>query len=82
MIEDLHKQWEERFQNQEKKFQAMMAEMQEKYQNAASGSSYASQPTPLHYSPRHYTHPPPTQPQANVVDLINFDRPPQQVQVI
>ena len=60
----------------------MMAEMQAKYQNAASGSSYASQPTPPHHSPRHCTPPPPTQPQPNVVDPMVFDRPLQQVQVI
>ena len=59
-----------------------MTEMQAKYQNAASGSSYASQPTSPHYSSRPCTPPPPTQPQANVVDLMVFDRPPQQVQVI
>ena len=54
----------------------MMAKMQAKYQNAASGSSYASQPTPPHHSPRHCTPPPPTRPQANVIDSMFFDRPP------
>ena len=59
-----------------------MAEMQAKYQNVASGSSYVSKPTPPHHSPRHCTTPPPTQPQANVVDHMIFDRPPQQARVI
>ena len=58
----------------------MMAEMQAKHQNAQSGSSYASQPTPPHctplphHSPPHCTLPSPTQSQPSVV--------PQQVQVI
>ena len=52
----------------------MMVEMQAKYQNAASGSSYASQPTPPHHSPPYCTPLLPTQPQPNVA--------PQQVYVI
>ena len=54
VIEDLHKQWEERFQNQEKKSQEMMTEMYAKYQNATSGLSYASQSTPPNHSPRRH----------------------------
>ena len=62
VIEDLQKQWEERLQNQEKKFQIIMPKMQEKYKNVASGSSDALQPTPPHHSPQHCTPPPSTQP--------------------
>ena len=62
VIDNLQKQWEERFPGQEKKFQVMMVEMQAKHQNATSGSSNASQPTPSHCTP-----PPPIHPQPNVV---------------
>ena len=36
-IDDLQKQWEERFQAQAQEFQAMMAKMKADYQNDASG---------------------------------------------
>ena len=36
-LDDLQKQWEERFQAQAQEFQAMMAKVKVDYQNAASG---------------------------------------------
>ena len=51
-----------------------MLETQAKHQNAANGSSYASQPTPPNHCPPYCTPPPLAQTQPNVI--------PQKVHVI
>ena len=66
-LDDLQKQWEERFQAQAQEFQVMMAKMKADYQNASSGQALnASQPTfSPHHTPMHHASPPPMQPQPS-----------------